>query len=297
MKEKKFSPKDRLIAFLKMSRFSNLPTVWSNCLIGIVFAGTCESYPLYFLCLSALSCYYIAGMFLNDAFDKNWDEQNRPERPIPQGIIAQETAFIAGWGMLFFANLLSICGNMLYGTFSYAFFFYIAALSASIFLYNRFHKKNIYSPVLMAFCRFMIYPVSASMLQGKASDSICFPALMLASYILGISYLARQETCSRILYRWPLFFLFLPPIYILLSLPMLSPSILFCLIFLGYTLYCSQGIIRRQGKIAFYIDCMIAGISLWDALLLHTLGANISALLAIACFSLTIASHRFVSGT
>ncbi|MFP3345375.1 hypothetical protein R0J87_23115, partial [Halomonas sp. SIMBA_159] len=35
-------------------------------------------------CLLSLSLMYLAGMFLNDAFDANWDRHNNNARPITQ---------------------------------------------------------------------------------------------------------------------------------------------------------------------------------------------------------------------
>ena len=69
-----------------VGRMSNLPTVWSNCLAGWWLGGheNSANLPLCFLGVSAL---YLGGMFLNDAFDADFDRQHRPERSIPSGAI------------------------------------------------------------------------------------------------------------------------------------------------------------------------------------------------------------------
>ena len=71
---------------LRLGRVSNLPTVWTNTLAGIVLAGgRIERCPHRCPLLVALSLFYIAGMYLNDAFDAGIDARERPERPIPVG--------------------------------------------------------------------------------------------------------------------------------------------------------------------------------------------------------------------
>ncbi len=70
---------------LRLGRVSNLPTVWTNVAAAAVLAGV----PLASLGVLALalacSLFYVGGMFLNDAFDREFDRRVRPERPIPSG--------------------------------------------------------------------------------------------------------------------------------------------------------------------------------------------------------------------
>ena len=74
----------RLRTLLILGRVSNLPTVWSNCLAGwwLAGAGSAGKLPLLLLGISAQ---YIGGMYLNDAFDADFDRQRRAARPIPSG--------------------------------------------------------------------------------------------------------------------------------------------------------------------------------------------------------------------
>src|SRR5258706_9705876 len=79
----------QLHTLLVLGRVSNLPTVWSNCLAGwwLSGGGNYWKLPLLLLGMSAL---YTGGMFLNDAFDADFDRQRRPSRPIPSGKITPE---------------------------------------------------------------------------------------------------------------------------------------------------------------------------------------------------------------
>ena len=84
---------------LRLGRVSNLPTVWTNTLTGIVLAGgSVADAPTVPLVL-ALSLFYVAGMYLNDAYDAEVDARERPERPIPAGQVGAETVFAVGFGL------------------------------------------------------------------------------------------------------------------------------------------------------------------------------------------------------
>src|SRR5476649_222894 len=82
----------QLRTLLILGRMSNLPTVWSNCLAGwwLSDGGNFWKLPLLLVGVSAL---YTGGMFLNDAFDADFDQQRRVSRPIPSGQISVETVW------------------------------------------------------------------------------------------------------------------------------------------------------------------------------------------------------------
>ena len=68
--------RSRLRAYLLLARISNLPTIWTNVLAAYVVAGASrESLPIASI---AVSLFYTAGMFLNDAFDAPFDARRAP---------------------------------------------------------------------------------------------------------------------------------------------------------------------------------------------------------------------------
>ncbi len=84
---------------LILGRVSNLPTIWSNCLAGWMLAGGGDwhRWPHFvFVCLGA-TFLYLGGMYLNDAFDAEFDQQHRAERPIPSGKI--NVTAVWQWGL------------------------------------------------------------------------------------------------------------------------------------------------------------------------------------------------------
>ena len=52
------------------------------------------------LLMVSLSLFYVGGMYLNDAFDAQFDAQHRLERPIPSGAIRVETVWGLGFAWL-----------------------------------------------------------------------------------------------------------------------------------------------------------------------------------------------------
>src|SRR4051794_1896159 len=88
-------------AWLMLGRVSNLPTVWSNCLAGWWLGGAQNQGCLPFLVLGG-TLIYVGGMFLNDAFDVEFDRQYRKERPIPSGAVTSRTVWSVGCGLLVF---------------------------------------------------------------------------------------------------------------------------------------------------------------------------------------------------
>ena len=87
-------------ALLLLGRVSNLPTVWSNCLAAWLLGGGAlvgTAYVQHFVWLIVgATLLYLAGMFLNDAFDERFDREHRTERPIPSGAISARAVWILG---------------------------------------------------------------------------------------------------------------------------------------------------------------------------------------------------------
>jgi hypothetical protein len=189
---------------LVLGRVSNLPTVWTNCLAGWWLGGGLNHWRLPFLLLG-VSLLYTGGMFLNDAFDADFDRQRRPERPIPSGKISTGLVWQFGFGQLALGILLLLfCGK-------------VAALAAVflalfILLYDFSHKFFTASPWLMGGCRFWVYVVAGATGLNGLNGWAIFCGLALAFYIVGLSYLARRESFRGAVSPWPLLLLFTPVI-------------------------------------------------------------------------------------
>ena len=176
---------------LRLGRVSNLPTVWTNVAAGMALAGA-GTLPVGLLVGigAAASLLYVAGMYLNDAFDARWDAVHRPERPIPAGEVAAGTVYAAGFAMLGAGVLLVRVASDGHRPFIAA-----LALAALIVSYDASHKRTPLAPLLMALCRVALYALAA-LAAAPASLPLAFyiGAGALLLYLVFLSTLARKET-------------------------------------------------------------------------------------------------------
>src|SRR5436309_15155611 len=121
-----------LRTLLILGRVSNLPTVWSNCLAGWLLARAPINESFALLCLGG-TFLYLGGMYLNDAFDAQFDQQHRAERPIPSGAI--RAASVWAWGFCWL--VLGIGALSLLGKTTAVL---AALLAVSILVYDAFHN-------------------------------------------------------------------------------------------------------------------------------------------------------------
>jgi 4-hydroxybenzoate polyprenyltransferase len=187
-----------LRAYLELSRVSNLPTVWSNVLAGCLLSGGELTPASFFLLAVALSCFYLAGMSLNDACDAEYDSERRPSRPIPSGRISPRAARIFS-AMLFAAGILLLTmAPRLSGTAAGA------LLVAAIVAYDLHHKGNPYSVLLMALCRLLVFLVASLALTGRIPQAVLAAGGIQFLYVLAISLTARYESRRSDPFPFPL---------------------------------------------------------------------------------------------
>ncbi len=173
---------------LKLGRVSNLPTVWTNVLAGVALATLEPPWKVVLPVGVAVSLLYVAGMYLNDAFDHGWDAQHRAERPIPAGEVPARLVFQAGFGMMAAALvILAVATNartLVAGL----------VLAGLILLYDVSHKGNRLAPAIMGLCRVSVYAVAASATGTTFTPPVVVGAFFLFSYLVMLSTIARQET-------------------------------------------------------------------------------------------------------
>lgn len=285
-------------AYLALGRVSNLPTVWTNVLAGMVLAGAPVGAPTIVALLLAMSLFYVGGMYLNDAFDREIDARERPERPIPSGRITANEVYMIGFGMLGLA--LGILGAAaLAGSQSPAWrpLAAGAGLAGLITYYDWSHKRDPLSPVVMGLCRVMIYVTVALAVAGRVQRPVLGGAAVLLCYLIGLTYVAKQETLTAVRNLWPLVFLAAPFLYGFPVFATGAAGAVIYLAFLGWVVY-AVGLVRFGGPaIGRAVVSLIAGISLLDALLIARAGASELAGWCVAGFALTVFSQRWVRGT
>ncbi len=180
-----------LKGYLRLARPANLPTAAADIFAGIAVAGVFESpefsnsllVSIGVLVLASV-CLYAGGVVLNDVFDYKIDQVERPERPIPSGLISRKSAtlfgvFLVALGVLFAFYVRPICGII------------GSVLAILILLYDGFSKKyDFLGPFNMGLCR------SANLLLGIAILGMFDGweyAIVPLLYIYAITMISRGE--------------------------------------------------------------------------------------------------------
>ena len=283
----------RLQIYLRLGRVSNLPTVWTNVAAGIVLAGARPGALVYVYAAIALSCFYVGGMFLNDAFDREIDARERPERPIPSGAIAAAEVFAIGYGLLA-AGLVLIAARAARPTAVVA----ALLLAGMIVLYDSWHKQNPASPVLMGACRWLVYATAALGFGGALSRPVVAGATSLFAYLIGLTYAAKQEQPGRLRSLWPLALLIVPLVYGRGAL--FGGVVAVCVYLLLVGVVVATVVLLRgtaPDRFPRAIAGLIAGIALVDALAVANAGATSAALVTALGWPATLRLQRWVRGT
>ncbi|MEO5970827.1 MAG: UbiA family prenyltransferase [Bdellovibrionia bacterium] len=280
-------------ALLSLGRVSNLPTILSNVTVGYYLGGgRIESAPLPWLfCIGAIVCFYEAGMFLNDICDFSVDSQERPERPLPSG---QLTIFSASVIALFLFLLgIGIVAYFLPGALFLSLF-----LIGLIVIYNLVHTQFRLAPLLMGACRGSVYLIAATAAgwtgldsyRSSTSGSVLIMSLGLTLYIAAVSFIARDELKASVgkvrkVQRVSAFVLLGVVLW-----PVVFAHQLDSVLLMGFLPVCFWFItteiqlIRKEISPPKAVGCMLAGMSLWDGLVLATVQSVSGMCLAWACF-------------
>lgn len=318
--------KDALRTHFELGRVSNLPTVWSNVFCGVVIAValiesseeltslSTKSSVLLLCLLFAMSAFYIAGMYLNDACDAAIDSIERTTRPIPSGRISRKQVFLfAGvWFFIGWACLITmlVVSSVAQNTFSIYALSSAAALTACIILYDMYHKNNPASPVVMGMCRVFLvctcYLGIIAVLGNNVSSITSFSdhrglwlvCALILCYLCGLTFIAKFENSKTMFTAWPVLVLLTPVVYGVYgstnTVITLIPTVLLLL-----SVLCAVGYVRGyiKGGIPKAIGILIAGISLIDAIIMSAFGSFTGMCFGIAAFFLTLLLQRKIAGT
>lgn len=288
-----YSWKQSLYGYLALARISNSPTVVSNTLAGAALAGAVWPDGKIGFVAIAMVLFYTAGMYLNDLLDYAIDCRERPERPLQVGIVSRSaatTVVIALFGLgsilLWYVGLFPFLSGLV--------------LIALIICYDRWHKSNPLSPLLMALCRLMVYVTAFLAFSVHSLSALLIPGGLLVLYVIGLTYIAKTENKPSMTNVSILAALFLPTLYFtvrqlqqwqLSTLPLI-------LLFTAWVVYSVSFAFRTpKRQVGRTVGQLIAGISLLDSLVLAASGSLFGMALALVAFSLTLYLQRYVKGT
>lgn len=293
----------KLATALRLGRVSNLPTTWTNVAAGLALSGVAATPALGVGLCVAISSLYVGGMYLNDAFDREYDARERPERPIPSGQVKASTIFTLGFAMLALgvAIVAALAFMRRSGT-GLPPVLAALALAGVIVFYDAFHKQNPLSPVVMACNRVLVYVTAALSARAVPTPALWVGCTLSFCYLVGLTYAAKQENLREPRGMWPLALIELPFLAYVFAAPALLrisfyalPAYVLLACWTAYSLLFLLHPRRRNIKRA--VGYLIAGISLLDAMLIAGSGSALGAALCVLGFGLTLLFQRFIPGT
>jgi len=332
-------------ALLATGRIANLPTVCSNVLAGYYvsrslfpdanlgsFTQTGPFAPLLFLMLSCCMI-YVAGCMLGDALDYSFDLKNRPQRPIPLGILNARRIQVASY-LLFILALIILClisplassptlfsQNRIEPIQTHEIF--VGCLLTMIVIgYAFHHKKNKAAALLMmGSCRFLLVILAMSFAHKALIEPnpnsegwlpphlawlaswLIIPAIGVAAYTVLLSWVASTESKPGVFQSRNILTL------MLLAVPLTSAAVAFqmpdviTIHSLSYSialalcyLWMYSGIRALKKSKPIFVSKALAGFCLLDATFLAPF-EPIAATLCVALFLVALGLQKIAPAT
>ncbi len=229
----------KLKGYLQLCRPANLPTAAADVLAGLAIAGISTSqtafwdFNLHFsidaiLLVLASVLLYAGGVVMNDVFDLAIDVVERPERPIPSGVVPLKHARFFGLLLLFLGIIAAFVVSNHTGIIA-------LILTLAILSYDKYAKHHsFFGPLNMGVCRglnvllgiaylqsweqwpyclvpiifvFAITMISQGEVHGKNKGNILLAGILYVFVIFYVSYM-NQNTAMPFLYQLPFLVLF-----------------------------------------------------------------------------------------
>ena len=184
----------KIVAMLRLMRPANIVTAVSDILAGIAIAGyftagDASFFPIILLVISTVGLYG-GGVVFNDVFDADLDSVERPERPIPSGVVTKNEAGLLGIVLLFAG--IALAGVVHAGFFDISSWLAIA-IAVSALIYDRWGKHNkLFGPLNMGVCRGLNLLLGISIIPA-ALTQFWYLGLVPVIYIAAITMISRGE--------------------------------------------------------------------------------------------------------
>ncbi|MDN3654024.1 UbiA-like protein EboC [Ferruginibacter paludis] len=184
---------NKTIAYLKLMRPANIVTSIADVLAGVAISGFFMQQglladwilPLILLCISTIGLYG-GGVVFNDVFDAELDKIERPERPIPMGIITIKEATLLGIILLLMGIITAFFVNLVSG-------FLATIIAVSAIVYNKWGKhRSFLGPLNMGLCRGLNLLLGVSILVTQL-NLYWYVAIVPIIYIASITMISRGE--------------------------------------------------------------------------------------------------------
>lgn len=181
---------EKLIGFLRLTRPANIVTAISDILAGAAIAGYAGGFTdltSVLLLIVATVGLYGGGVVFNDVFDADLDRLERPERPIPSGLISEKEGSLLG------ASLLLIGVAAAFKVFPYPSGALALGIAVAALVYDKWGKHHsILGPLNMGLCRGLNLLLGMSLVP-TALTHYGYLALVPIAYIAAITMISRGE--------------------------------------------------------------------------------------------------------
>jgi 4-hydroxybenzoate polyprenyltransferase len=181
---------EKVIGFFRLTRPANIVTAISDILAGIAISGfflsnNADYSSVVWLVLSTIGLYG-GGVVMNDVFDADLDAVERPERPIPSGLILRGEAGALGLTLLVVGVFIAFLVSTLSGIIAFC-----TAVAAVV--YNRYSKHHpVIGPLNMGLCRGLNLLLGVSIVASQV-ESFWYLAAVPIIYIAAITMISRGE--------------------------------------------------------------------------------------------------------
>lgn len=171
-------------------RPANIVTAVSDILAGIAISGFFLSSPedhssVVWLILSTMGLYG-GGVVMNDFFDADLDAIERPERPIPSGLISRAEATTLGVSLLVAGVVFAFLASVLSGILA-------LVIAVAALVYDRWAKHDsVLGPLNMGVCRGLDLLLGISIIPASVADH-WYLAIVPIIYIAAITMISRGE--------------------------------------------------------------------------------------------------------
>lgn len=189
----------KLIGYLRLMRPANIVTAIADILAGVAISAYFINVtfstvtldlilPVVCLCLATIGLYG-GGVVFNDVFDAELDSTERPERPIPSGVITKTQAVILGSYLLLVGILAAFSVGRLTG---YAGWLAIG-VAASALIYDKWGKHHaLLGPLNMGLCRGFNLLLGISIVPGML-EIYWWMGFIPILYIAAVTNISRGE--------------------------------------------------------------------------------------------------------
>jgi 4-hydroxybenzoate polyprenyltransferase len=293
---------EKFLGFLRLARPANIVTAISDILAGVAIAAALIPHgfkyeSVGFLVMATVGLYG-GGVVLNDVFDAKLDAIERPERPIPSGLIPLNQAAWFGVVLL----ILGVSAATFASAYPSGLIALAIALAATV--YDKWGKHHdTLGPLNMGLCRGLNLLLGIS-IAGQGVFELSYIGLVPMIYIAAITMISRGEVHGgKSITMTTALGLYILVMASILYTSFLQHTVLFTALFiLAFGLMTIPPLIRAMREpvgrnIGKAVRAGVVGLILMNASWAAAVGSNYSALVILLLLPVSIVLARLFAVT